>query len=192
MLGKRFQQEGIGSGLSGTAGRRQDTEHDHRDVCGAGVALELAAQRETVESGYENLGDDDVGRRGARQGESAIAVVCKQDRVTGVIEEMGLELSNMRIAIDNHDDRLRASSVDYVRVGGHEIPTVLPNVRIDVTRRTRRDEENYVGGEQCSLGVTDCVVSLDLNSLGERGCRATSARVATSWPWHVQCFDLNT
>ncbi|HEV7554969.1 MAG TPA: hypothetical protein VGO00_05890 [Kofleriaceae bacterium] len=167
MLGKRFQQEGIGSGLSGTAGRRQDAEHQYRDVRGAWVALELAAKSETVESWNEDLGDDDIGRRGARLGQCAITVFREQDRVSGAIEKMRLELSDMRIAIDDHDDRLRAATVDYVRVCGHETPTVLSIARSDVTHRTRCDEGNYVRVDGEFL-VTDCVVLLDPDSLGER------------------------
>ena len=101
VLGQGFQQEGIGPRFTRPAGRRQDAEDQHRDAAREGIRLELAAQRQPVELGNEYLRDDDVGDElpGLRQG--VVSVLFELDGVAGLVQEVRLELADVRITFDN-------------------------------------------------------------------------------------------
>jgi hypothetical protein len=104
-----FQKEGIGPRFSRPARRRQDAEDQHGDVARPGVCLELAAECESIECGDEDLRDDDVREVLPSLLEGAIAVRRESDRVASLIQEVRLELPDVRVAIDDHDDRLAIS-----------------------------------------------------------------------------------
>ena len=71
-----------------------------------GSALSRRHSAEPVELGDEDLRDDDVGDDlpGLRQ--SGVSVLLELDGVTGLVQEVRLELADVRIAFDDQDDRL--------------------------------------------------------------------------------------
>ena len=71
----------------------------------AGSCLDRPAQREPVELRDEDLGDDDVGRSARAHLERGEPVVGELDGEPGLVEEVGLELADVRIALDDEDDR---------------------------------------------------------------------------------------
>ena len=105
VLGEGFQEEGIGPRLSGPAGGGQDAKDNHGDVARSGVRLEPAAERQPVLVGNEDLRDDDVREILPSLLQGLIPVLREPDGVTGLIQEVRLELAHVRIAIDNENDR---------------------------------------------------------------------------------------
>src|SRR6185295_17847259 len=96
-------------------GRGQNAEYQHGDRAGSRIALELATQREPVESRDEDLGDDDVGDDAARVLERVDPVLREHHGEAGLVEEVRLELANVRIAVDDQDDRLAGGSIRHRR-----------------------------------------------------------------------------
>jgi hypothetical protein len=106
VLGKGFQKEGIGSRLSGAAGGGQDAEDNHGDVARSGVRLEPATERQPVQVWNENLSDDDVRENLPSLLQDPVTILREPNGVTGLIQEVRLELADVRIAIDDENDRL--------------------------------------------------------------------------------------
>jgi hypothetical protein len=109
VLGEGFQQKGIGARFSRPAGRCQDAEDQNGGIPGSGIRFDLAAERQPIERGNEDLGNDDIGDDHPSLLEGTIAVLLELDGVTGLIQEVRLELADMRISIDDQNDRFALS-----------------------------------------------------------------------------------
>jgi hypothetical protein len=109
VLGEGLQEEGVGPRFPRPVSRRQDAEHEHGDIARSRVGLELAAERQPVQHGNEDLRDDDVRLDLPSLLQSTISVLLEPDGVTGLMQEVGLELADVRIAVDDQNDRLLLS-----------------------------------------------------------------------------------
>src|SRR5689334_6767151 len=110
MFGERLEQERVGARLPRAAGGRENAEDKHRDVARLRVRFEPATERQPVEDGDEDLRDDDLGVDAPGLRQRAVAVLGESHRIAGLIQEMRLELANVRIAVHHKDDRLASSS----------------------------------------------------------------------------------
>src|SRR6185369_2040919 len=124
MLGERFEEEGIGTCFSRPRRRGQDAENQDGDIARSRVRFELTAEGQSVEVGNQDLRDDDI--RGGLPSElqGATSVLREPDGVPSPVQEVRLELADMRIAIDDQDDRL-ASSFELSVVRHSPPPTGL-------------------------------------------------------------------
>ena len=108
----------------------------------SGVRLEPAAEREPVERGDEDLRDDDVRDDLPSLLQGAISVLLEPDGVTGLMQEVRLELADVRIAIDDQDDRLSLSSE-------HRLIRPCPRMLVHMWQTHQRvPAAGSVGGER--------------------------------------------
>ena len=106
MLGERLEKEGIGPRFSCPIARRQDAEDEHSDIACQRICFESTAQGEAVERWDENLRDHDVRDGLPSLFQRYVTVFREPNRVTGLIQEVRLELADVRIAIDDQDESL--------------------------------------------------------------------------------------
>jgi len=110
MLGERFQKEGICPRFSCPIARGQDAEDEHGDIARQRIRLELTAEGEAVEHGDENLRDHNVRDGLSNLFQRSLSVVGERDGIAGLIQEMRLELADVRVTINDQDECLACFS----------------------------------------------------------------------------------
>ncbi len=105
LLGQWLDQKRIRAGVARTPMCGENAEHEHDGVGKFGVLLDSPAQRQTIQLGNHDLGDNDRGPPLTCELQCGDAVFGKVHRETSFVEKKGLELTHVGVAFNNQDQR---------------------------------------------------------------------------------------
>ncbi|HSQ32477.1 MAG TPA: hypothetical protein VLN49_21620 [Gemmatimonadaceae bacterium] len=100
---ERLHEERVGPSFSGARFGGENAEHQHDGMTKIGVGFQSSAEGKTVHFGDEHFGNHDVRPQIAGALERAEAIGRELDRKAGLVEEIGLELADARIAFDDEN-----------------------------------------------------------------------------------------
>lgn len=103
-FGEGLHEEGVGAGLVGARLDRENAENEHDCLAQIGIAFDRSAERQSVEFRDEHLGDDDVRTDLASNLERGQSVGSEFYGKACLIEEIGFQLTDMRIPLDDENE----------------------------------------------------------------------------------------
>lgn len=105
LLGQGFDQERISAGVARAPMCGENAEYQHDGVGEFRVLLHRPAQRQAIQLGDHDLGDDDRGPPLTCELQRGDTVLGKVHREAGFVQKKGLEITHVRVAFDNKDQR---------------------------------------------------------------------------------------
>src|SRR5690606_13466162 len=116
LLRERLPQEAIRARFLRPAFREQDAEDEDGDVARCHVSLQGTAEGETIEPRHQDLRDEDARMERSGLVERRQTVLRELHDESGFLEEIPLELPDVRVLFNHEDERVIA--VHAVPVGG--------------------------------------------------------------------------
>ena len=104
LLGERLHEEGIGPSFARARLHGENAEDQYDGVAQRGIQLDGSTECQAVHLGHEDLGDDDVRSKLPRALQRGRSVRGELNRESRLVEEVGLELADVRIAFDDEND----------------------------------------------------------------------------------------